>query len=112
MTRNPDSRLSTAFILILTFAERLDEAHEVGGLAGAQDLTQGPDVVLCEAERLDLGQFLGFGVTRDDLSQTLQSVVQSVHAIPFPGVSFHPTNLKPAETCSGFSVSPVTSNCM
>lgn len=40
--------------VILTFAERLDKAHEVGCLAGAQDLTQGPDVVLCEAERLDL----------------------------------------------------------
>lgn len=39
---------------VLTFAECLYEAHEVGCLAGAQDLTQGPDVVLCEAECLDL----------------------------------------------------------
>lgn len=86
--------------MTLTFAECLDEAHQVGCLAGAQNLAQGPDVVLSEAERLDLGQFLGFGVTRDDFPQTLQSVVQPVHAVPLPGVSFHPTDLKPAETQS------------
>lgn len=51
---------------MLTFAECLDEAHEVGRLAGPQDLAQGPDVVLCEAESLDLWQFLGFRVTGDD----------------------------------------------
>lgn len=84
--------------MTLTFAEGLDKAHEVGCLPGAQDLAQGPDVVLGEAERLDLGQFLGFGVTRDDFPQTLQSVVEPVHTVPLPGVRFHPTHLKPAET--------------
>lgn len=86
---------------MLTFAERLDEVHEVGRLARSQDLTQGPDVVLGEAERLDLGQFLGLGVTRHDFAQTLQGVVQPVHAIPFAGVSLHSTDLKPAETHGG-----------
>lgn len=90
---------------MLTFAERLNEAHEVRCLAGAQDLAQGPDVVLSEAERLDFGQFLSFGVTGNDFSQTLQSIVQPVHAVPLPGVSFHPTHLKPAETYSGFVIS-------
>lgn len=86
--------------LTLTFAERLDKAHDVGCLAGTQDLAEGPDVVLGEAERLDLGEFLGFGVTGDDFAQTFQSVVQPVHAVPLAGVSFHPTDLKPAETQS------------
>lgn len=95
--------------MTLTFAERLDEAHEVGSLAGAQDLAQGPDVVLGEAERLDLGQFLGFGVTRDDFPQTLQGVVQPVHAVPLPGVSFHPADLKPTETQRGFIVNTLLS---
>ena len=85
---------------MLTFAERLDEAHEVGRLARAQDLAQGPDVVLGEAERLNLGKFLGFGVTGDNFPQTLQSVVQPMHAIPLPGVGFHSTDFKPAETQS------------
>lgn len=89
---------------MLTFAQCLNKAHEVWCLSGAQDLTQGPDVVLGEAERLDFGQFLGFGVTGDDFPQTLQSIVQTMHAVPLSGVSFHPTNLKPAETHSRFVV--------
>lgn len=95
----------------LTFAECLNEAHEVGCLPGAQDLTQGPDVVLGKAERLDLGQFLGFGVTRDDFPQTLQGVVQPMHTVPLPGVSFHTTDFKPAETQSRFIVRSVINIC-
>lgn len=93
---------------MLTFAERLNEAHEVGCFAGAQDLAQGPDVVLGETERLDFGQFLSFGVTGDDFPQTLQGIVQPVHAVPLSGVSFHPTDLKPAETHSGFAISVIS----
>lgn len=46
--------LSKHVNVALTFAKSLDEAHEVGCLARAQDLTQGPDVVLCKAECLNL----------------------------------------------------------
>lgn len=60
---------------MLTFAEHLDKAHKVGGFARAQDLTQGPDVVLCKAQCLNLWQFLCFGVTRDNLPETLQSII-------------------------------------
>lgn len=80
----------------LTFAERLDEAHEVGCLAGAQDLTQGPDVVLGEAQSLDLGQLLGFGVARHDLPQAFQRVVQPMHAVPLAGIGLHPADFKSA----------------
>lgn len=92
---------------ILTFAERLNEAHEVGGLAGAQDLTQSPDVVLSETERLDFGQLLGFGVTGDDFAQTLQSIVQPMHAVPLSRVSLHSADLKPTGTHSGLFISMI-----
>lgn len=76
----------------------MNKAHEIGSLSGAQDLTQGPDVILGKAQSLYLGQFLGFGVTRDDFSQTLQSIVQPVHTVSLPGVGFHPSNLEPVQT--------------
>lgn len=60
---------------MLTFAEHLDKAHKVGSFPRAQDLTQGPDVVLCKAQCLYLWQFLCFGVTRDNLPETLQSII-------------------------------------
>lgn len=66
---------SVHFKKMLTFAQYLDKAHKVGSFARAQDLAQGPDVVLCKAQCLYLWQFLCFGVTRDNLPETLQSII-------------------------------------
>ena len=77
MTFNQTSRILKAVQQekMLTFAEHLDEAHKVGSFARAQDLTQGPDVVLCKAQGLYLWQFLCFRVTRNNLPETLQSII-------------------------------------
>lgn len=67
--------LSEVWMLAQTFAECMDEAHQVRSLARAQDLTQGPDVVFGQSQGLDLGQFLGFWVAGHHFPKALQSII-------------------------------------
>ena len=78
-----------------TFTEGLDEREQVGGLARVQDLAQGPDVVLGQAQGLDLGQLLCLGVARHHAPQPLQSIVQPVHPVSLPRIGLHPAHLEP-----------------
>lgn len=51
-----------------------------------QELGEGADVRLGHLERLELGEFTVAAQRGNDLAQSLESVVQTVHASAFPGV--------------------------
>lgn len=72
----------------------------------AQGLSQGPDVVACEAQRLDLGQLGVLRQRRQDVPQGVQSRVQVVHPVALPVVRLPPapalSALLPA-SCGAFN---------
>lgn len=55
-----------------------------------QSFGQSPDVVVSEAQGLDLGQFGVLGQSRQDASQRVQSRVQVVHAVALSVVRLRP----------------------
>jgi hypothetical protein len=79
-------------------------ADAQGDLAGrdgaAKGLLQGPDVVVGEAQRLDLGELGVLGEGRQGHAQPLQGVVQGVHPVALPivrldaSVAFYAQNLQ------------------
>lgn len=55
-----------------------------------QSFGQSPDVVVSEAQGLDLGQLGVLGQSWQDASQRVQSRVQIVHAVALSVVRLHP----------------------
>lgn len=79
---------------VATFADADgDAAHVDGDLAGlgaAQSLRQRPNVIVGEAQGLDLGELGVFRKGGQGHAQPLQSVVQRVHPVPLAVVGLHP----------------------
>ena len=64
---------------------------------GFDRLRKGPDVVVCEAQSFDLGEFGLFGESRQDGAEAIQCVVQHVHPVALAVVGFDAARLLDAD---------------
>lgn len=67
-----------------------DVHRNLTALGVAQGLRQCPDVVVCEAKRLNLRELRILGKGRQGHPQTFESVVQSVHSVTLAIVRLYP----------------------
>lgn len=80
-------------------AQGLHKRHQIRAFARPQDFRKSPNVVFGQSERFDLGELLRFGVARHNFAQALERIVETVHAVPLPGVRLHAPHFEPLQTC-------------
>ena len=64
---------------------------------GIDRLRKGPDVVVCEAQRLDFREFGLFGESRKDGAEAIQGVVEHMHPVALAVVGFDAARLLDAD---------------